>query len=229
MSDESEAIKEVAITAGKVTDAGREIGGFIAKLVCGPLEQGIGIFEDKLRYIRWERQLRLMKRVEKSMHEIGINQPTRFIPLKFAVPFFQGASLEDDDYLQDRWANLLVNAVNARSGIDLKRVYISILENIDSFEVKILEKIYSIPFEKTQHVGIRTRDLPEDIQVGNDDQSQNDIPPGPEVALALANLARLGCIKFRMTWGGGEVFSRVNPTLLGKYFVEACTLKNGKS
>lgn len=43
--------------------------------------------------------------------------------------------------------------------------------------------------------------------------------------LSLANLARLGCISIQKSWGGGEIFKLVNPTLLGKSFVEACTLQ----
>ena len=97
MSDESDAIKEVAVTAGKITEASREMGGFIAKLIQGPLEQGIGIFEDKLRYIRWERQVRLRTKYKELMREIGMTQPTRTLPLNFAIPFFRGASLEEDD------------------------------------------------------------------------------------------------------------------------------------
>jgi hypothetical protein len=207
MSDESEAVKEVAIATGKVTDAAREIGGFISKLVHGPLEQGIGIFEDKLRYIRLERQVRLFNRYKELMNEIGLSQPTRVLPLKFAIPLFQGASLEDDDFLQDRWAYLLVNAVNGQSGIDLRRVYIDILDNIDSLEARILEKIYSIPFEETQHVGILTYGLPDQVYKGVEegDLSQNEKPPSQEVAMALANLARLGCVRFGLTWGGGGI------------------------
>jgi len=46
--------------------------------------------------------------------------------------------------------------------------------------------------------------------------------------LALVNLAKVGCIAPTRTLGGGELFSMVNPTLLGKYFIEACTLKKDK-
>jgi hypothetical protein len=226
MSDASEAIQDIAITTGKGIEAAQTFGSFIARFISGPLEQGVGIFEDKLCYMRWERQLRLIKRSKEVMNEIGITQPTRPLPLKLAIPLFQGASLEDDNYLQDRWVYLLVNAVNEQSGTDLKRAYIDILESIDSFEARILEKIYSIPFEETQHVGVLTYALPDEVYKGIEegDLSRNENPPSPEVAMALANLARLGCVRFRMTWGGGEVFSWVNPTLLGKSFVRACTL-----
>lgn len=225
MSDKTEMVKEVAITTGKVIDASRVFGGFIAEFIRGSLEQGMGIFEDKLRYMRWERQMRLMQKAKAFMGAIGMTHPTKELPMKFAIPLFSSASLEDDDYLQDRWASLLVNAANADSGIDQKRAYIDILESIEPLEAKILEKIYSLPFTDIQHNGVFTHALPDAISIGDEESMEKDIQPNYEVAKALGNLARLGCIRFKTTWGGGEVYSWVTPTILGDAFVRACTLK----
>jgi hypothetical protein len=232
MSEDTEAIKEIAKateeiakTTGKAIDAGRELGQFVAKFIKGPLEQGIGIVEDKLKYMRWERQVRFMKRADDFMHEIGLKAPTRVVPMKFALPLLQAASLEDDDDLQDRWAKLLINAADAESGVDLKRAYIDILEQISPLEAQILDKIYSLPYEGTRHKGLLTKYLPERVDIVTDDPKLEHERPTPEVELALANIARLGCISIGMSWGGGQLFSIVNPTLLGKSFVKACRLK----
>jgi hypothetical protein len=157
----------------------------------------------------------------------ALTQPTRAIPMKLAIPLFQAASLEDDDYLQDLWASLLVNAANAASGVDLKRAYIEILEQMTPTEVKILEVIYSLPFDETLHHGVTTADLPDAASVAGDTEKIEQ-PSGPsdEVKLALANLDRLGCVTFLKSWGGGELYATVNPNFLGKSFVNACTLKN---
>ncbi len=232
MSEDIESIKEsaraaqeIAKTTCKAIEAVQNLGQFIAKFVKGPLEQGIGIVEDKLKYMRWERQVRLMKRADDFMNEIGLKAPTRSVPLKFAIPLLQAASLEDDDELQDLWAKLLVNAADAEGGVDLKRAYIDILERISPLEAQILEKIYSLPYEETRHKGVLTKDLPKRVEIVPDDPKIEHERPTPEVELALANLSRLGCISISMSWGGGELFSSVNPTLLGRSFVEACTLK----
>src|SRR2546422_2456255 len=108
--EDSKAVRAVAEATGKVVDAAREFGGFIGKYIGGPLEQGVGIFEDKLRYMRWERQQRLMAQAGKYLAANGMSAPTRKIPMKVAIPLLQGASIEDDDDFQDRWAKLLVNA-----------------------------------------------------------------------------------------------------------------------
>jgi hypothetical protein len=232
MNQETETIKEsaraaqeIAKTTGKVIDAVQKFGEFVAKLIKGPLEQGIGVVEDKLKYMRWERQIRLMKRADDFMNEIGLEAPTRALPLKFAIPLLQAASLEEDNNLQDLWARLLVNAVDAKSGIDLKREYIDILERLSPLEVQILDKIYSLPYEETRHRGLLTKDLPDRVDLVPYDPKLEHELPNSEVQLALANIARLGCISVSTSWEGGELFSVVHPTLLGKTFVKACSIK----
>lgn len=239
MNDEGKAIGETAKAAqelskatGKAIDAGVKFGQFISRFTFGPLEQASGIFEDKLKYLRWERQVRLMRRAEELMREFGLEAPTRAVPLKFAIPLLQGASLEDDDEIQDMWARLLINAANATSAVSTKRVFIEILENIGPLEAKILQTLYSLPFEKMLHKSVITIGMPDSVTILDpDEESPMDAAlqpdqPTPEVELALANLARLGCLSPSKTWDGGESFRIVNPSLLGKSFVDACTLRN---
>ena len=137
----NKATEEVAKTAGKVVDATRELGGFISRYVGGPLEQAMGIFEDKLKYLRWERQIRLFDRATQFLHDRGLNEPNRAIPLQLAIPIMQGGSLEEDDALQDRWAMLLVNAADTE-GPAIRRAYAAILENLTPFDAAILDKLF---------------------------------------------------------------------------------------
>jgi hypothetical protein len=225
VKESAKAVQEVAKATGQAIDAGQKFGQFISKYIAGPLEQGIGIFEDKLKYMRWERQARLMIKANELMRDLGLDAPTRPIPMKLAIPLFQAASLEDDNYLQDIWAKLLVNASNAKSGIDLKRAFIDILERLTPLEAQILQQIYSLPFESMQHNGVLTFELPHRASIPTDQEKSEAIEPSDEIKLALANLTRLDCISPTKSWGGGEIFSSVNPTIMGKYFVDACTLK----
>lgn len=223
MKEESKAVEEVAKTTGKAIDAAREAGGFIARFVSGPLEQGIGIFEDRLKYMRWERQVRYMQRSQEFLARAGLEFPTRPVPLKLAIPLMQGASLEEDDDLQDRWAALLVNAANASFQAEIRRSYAAILEQLTPLDACILDVLYDIPFEQSQHNGIVTSQLPANVRLAGE-KEQDLTLPAEEVVLSLSNLARLGCLRPGMTWGGGESFNRVNPTLAGRAFVKACRI-----
>ncbi len=225
IEESAKAVQEVAKTTSNAIDASREMGGFISRFVSGPLEQGVGIFEDKLRYIRWERQVRLIRRSEEFLEEQGFPSPNKPIPLKNAVPLLEYATLEEDDYLQDMWARLLVNGTNDSTGINIERSFIEILGQINPLEVRIMKAVYALPFEDTRYAGVLTEKLPEAAAIVEEKPQEKPVEPPETVKLALANLVRLGCLKFPLTWGGGEIFTQINPTLIGKEFVAACSFK----
>lgn len=223
VEEDSKAIKEVAKTTGKAIDGAREFGKFIARYIEGSLDQGLGIFEDKLKYMRWERQVRLMQRAQQFLEERGLEGPTRAIPLSFAIPLFQAASIEEDDFLQDRWAALLVNAADASCDVHIRRSYISILNDLTPLDALILDKIYYASNLNGKD-GFFTGHLPEEVTV---DKPGDDFQPPLDIRLSLANLIRLGCL----TSGGGFMgpppgvdFSYVTLTAMGRAFVEACSI-----
>lgn len=104
MEEESRAIGEVAKTAGKVIDATAKAGQFIAQYAKGTLAEAFGIFEGKLKYLRWERLVRLIDRATELLHQRGLAEPTRPVPMSILVPILQLGSMEEDNELQDRWA-----------------------------------------------------------------------------------------------------------------------------
>ena len=223
--ESAKAVQEVAKTGDKAIDITEKFAGFISRYISGSLEQGVGIFEDKLRYVRWERQIRLMERANQLMTQLGADGPTKPIPLKLAIPLFQAASLEDDDYLQDMWAKLLVNASISERKIELRHAHIDSLERLSPVEALILEKIYAIPADELVGNAVSTGHLPESVSVEEEDvQVEELIQPSEEVVMALANLARLGCVTLPTPWNGGEIFTTVYPTVMGRSLVEACSL-----
>ncbi|MBT3627064.1 MAG: DUF4393 domain-containing protein [Rhodospirillaceae bacterium] len=225
MSDEAKAVQETARVAAKAIDAANDLGNFIARFIGGPLEQASGIVTEKLSYMRWERQVRLMQRAEEFLVQQGLEAPSRPVPMKFAIPLLQAASMEENDDLQDIWAKLLVNAADADSGVDVHRSFVTILEDIGHLEAQILHQIMNLP-EEAQNKVIYTAELPQRA-ISHQEVEQSKSEPGmPEevVELALWNLVRLGCLSTSATWGGGGTVQSVGLTLLGKALVCACTL-----
>lgn len=222
--EEAKAVQEASKAVVKVTDAAQQSGSFIAKFISGSLEQGVGIFEDKLKYIRFERQMRLMKKTQSLLVEYGLHAPDKAIPLKIAIPIFQAATMEEDDFLQDQWANLLINASSSQFEQEVKRVHISILENLSSLDAHVLNLIYSIPLDEGSATRIATTSLPERVFIANDNNRYEKKLP-KEIILSLSNLTRLGCIEPLSTYGGGAYFYEVLPTELGRDFVRACQLQ----
>lgn len=230
--ESAKAVQEMAKTTGQAIGAAEKVGGFIAKYIAGSVEQGLGIVEDKLRYMRWERQERMMLRAGELLASLGLQAPSRPVPMKIAIPIFQGASMEEDDSLQDRWAALLVNAANAQSGVEVQPSFTAILGQLSTLDAQILDAVYSVSVEAAQDRGIWTADLPKTARARTqEDDSANSRGEAPvisdEVKLSIGNLVRLGCLKMASTWGGGETFIAANQTVLGAAFVRACRVKSG--
>lgn len=207
----------------KGMDMAHDMGNFIAPLIKGTLEQGIGIFEDKLKYIRWERQQRFIKRSREVLEELGVTEIEKPIPLKFAVPLLQGSTVEDNDDIQDLWVNLMINSVTNKK-VELKRVYLDILERITPLEAKIISEVYKLPFEENRYRRFATDHLPDYIYYCDNGKEGNIVLKDENVELALMNLARIGCVSPTPTISGGEIFTIINMTLLGSKFYDACTL-----
>lgn len=216
---------ETVKTINKGFDLAEKTGNFIAPLIKGTLEQGIGIFNDKLCYVRWKRLNRFIEQANRKMEQLGIDEIQNPIPLKFFIPLLQGATLEENDELQDIWVRLLLKSISDER-VELKRVYIDILERLSPLEAKILNVIYSLPFEPNRHNRLLTYKLPNDVEIVNQElkEYENKSLDNDEIELALANLSRTGCIATDRTAGGGDYFSTVNMTLLGAKFYEMCTL-----
>ena len=225
MSEESKALEELAKTTGKAIDASRELGGFLSQYIGGSLEQAMGIIEDKLKYLRWERQVRLAERANALLAERGLPLPSRKIPLQIAIPLIQAASLEEDDWLQDQWAALLVNAGDATSHVQVRRAFISILEDLTPLDALLLKKIYSSTTVPDAEAEIWTTHLPDYITA--EKPNQQNVRPPSHVEISLGNLARLGLITTAMVWGGIAIFSCVHRTVLGSEFLLA--ISSGKN
>ena len=223
MEDESKAIQAIAKTTEKGIEAATKVGGFLAKFISGPLEQGIGIFEDKLRYLRWERRERLMKRAEDFLKDQGLGQPTRPVPLKLAIPLIQEGSLEEDNDLQDLWAKLLVNAGDARNNFQIRSAFISVLKDLDSLDAIILHKIYSVPATDLQKE-ISTFNLPQNALLEIPEEKKKFLPT-EDVQISLGNLARLELLTMPTAMGGWPMLGEVYRTQFGQDFHKACTLK----
>lgn len=216
-------LQEIETTIDAI-EPGGTVGGFLARFVGEPLEQGVAIYEDILKFFQWRRQIRLMVRTEDFMRKVGLQDPSRHIPLSYAVHLFQAASLEEDDELQDLWAVLLVNWANVKSDIELDRSYISALLRRTPFEARIFEYIYSLPYGKARLAGVTMSDLLEEISANLEGKPKNG-GPVPDIELALSNLSRLGCLTFSTHREDTKIINKVFPTLFGKRFLKACTLQ----
>ena len=219
MTDESKAVQAVAKATSDVVEATEKLGGFIAKYVHGPMVIAMGIVEDKLKYQRWERQIRLMDRADEFLARRGLDGPTRAVPLKLAIPLIQGGSLEDDDVLQDQWAALLANAADGNQEYEVRRAFVSILEDLTPFDACNFIKLYETDVSASSDGCIWTSELPISAAVAEPRFPVS--PPSKAVEVSLGNLSRLELISSAINGGPLDRFKGVYKTALGEEFYRA--------
>ncbi len=64
------------------------------------------------------------------------------MPLNLLQPALEGASLQEDPYLQNTWANLLANAADPRRITSVEPAFVGILKELSSREVKFLDALF---------------------------------------------------------------------------------------
>jgi hypothetical protein len=123
----NQAIKEAAEIAKE----------FISKLIYPATDEVGGILEDNVKYWRFKNKVNLVLKAKKFLEDKHID-PKKILP-KNLIPILENGSLEEDPAIQDMWAKLL--ASYAKGNVEIQS-YPSILKELSSVEVKILERLY---------------------------------------------------------------------------------------
>lgn len=104
---------------------------FLGKLVKPPLTELGQILADRVRLFRYKNQVKILEKAKAYAEKKGID--VKEIPVKILVPYLENSSLEDDDYLQDKWAILLANMADSTSNLQ-NQVFPYILGQISKSE-----------------------------------------------------------------------------------------------
>jgi hypothetical protein len=108
---------------------------FLQKII-GPSVDELGLlFSDNVKLWRLKNQIRNLEKVKKIVEDgkIDIKQ----VNLKVLIPYLEGVSLEEDETLQDLWANLFTNYIDTSKNLTIN-VYPNILKQLSTNEVTIL-------------------------------------------------------------------------------------------
>lgn len=150
MNQNDQTIEEVAKAAAEIAKFGTQavsttekILAFTSKVFKVPAEQTAGIIGDRLRLFRWERQLAYADKVDAILKARKVTD-TRAVPLKFALPILENASLEEDNDLQKLWANLMANAMDPNFSLNLRTAFIDIIKSLSALDAKMLKTFYDI-------------------------------------------------------------------------------------
>lgn len=208
----------------KIIEEGFEVAkSFLKKLINPPLEE-LGLFvADNIKYWRFKNQIKILKKAEEYVRNNNIE--IKQIPLKVLIPLLEGASLEEDNDLRDKWSALLVNYADKNKNINCS-VYPSILNQLSSNEARCLNEM----LERETYSDVEFYNLWNKYELN---------------WVNISNLKRLGLIETmrdmytsepeydedgsfqQRIYTDGE--NEFNLTFLGKDFIKACQLDNNKN
>src|ERR1043165_3809210 len=201
-------MSELDIKSSTIDKSLDAVKGFLQKLV-GPSVDEMGLLlSDNVKLWRLKNQLRNLEKVKTIVEKENIN--TKQVNLKVLFPYLEGVSLEDDNELQDLWANLFVNYIDADKNLRVN-VYPSVLSQLSTQEVTVLKFLME---EKAHYIG--------------KSKTVTEINAEDEV---IANLSRLGLIEDDLdVRGNGRKrpeyyleFQGYKLSVFGYSFFEACT------
>ena len=124
----------------------KQLWNFIERIVPDFVKDGFWMISDQMKFWRWSRQLNLIKMRKEKVENSWL--PLQQVPLKQFIPILDKWSLEHDNNLQTKRANMLANA-----SIDTQRVknsYPEILNQLEWIEVHILEWYYDAIKDKSE-------------------------------------------------------------------------------
>jgi hypothetical protein len=216
------ALAEAAGEVAKTTNTGLQVLNRFLTYFDRPMRAVGNLLGNEFDYMTSVRAFNLCEKWSARMDARGLTEPTRPIPLKFAFPLLTAAITEEDDDLQEVWANLLVNAGDAATEMELRTAYVQILNGMSGFDVRNLTLIAEAQLLAPHGVNgyVATTNLPHHA-LWSQSGGGGDVPKN--VAISLANLSRLGCIAPTSGFGGGITFSNVLVTELGLAFYRACS------
>jgi len=123
---------------------------------------------------RFQNQIRILKKAQNICKNNNIS--TKVIPPKLLSPFLEKSSLEDDEFLQEKWTNLFVNMIDSKQNIQ-NHVFPYILSQLSKDEYSYLES--KILDKKQKNIELKKELL---------DLEKNKEPKEKELKTKLAKL-----------------------------------------
>ncbi len=129
-------MSELNITSTAIEKGIDAVKGFLEKLAGGAIEEAGLLFADKIRVRRLKNQITILKKAQKIAKDTNID--IKQINLKVLVPLLENCSLEEEESLQDMWANLIVNYADPNK-VYKSTVFPFILSQLTSDDVNFIE------------------------------------------------------------------------------------------
>jgi hypothetical protein len=146
MSDEAELVKSAV--QGFVEGLTKPYSDLLQALF-GPAAEEAGLMlKESVQRFRQMRRTRFFGRTQEKLSNAHI-KPSH-VSLKILIPIIDNASMEEDDDIQDIWANLLASAANPTEAGTVYPSFPTILKELTARDVKFLDALFTEALEASQ-------------------------------------------------------------------------------
>lgn len=111
---------------------------FLEKLIIPSIEETGLLIKEQVTFFKFKNQVKILNKAQEYCLKNNISPKS--ISLKLLCPLLDNASLEEDEYLQDKWAVLLSNMVDSEQNIE-NHVFPFLLGQISKTEFLTLEEV----------------------------------------------------------------------------------------
>jgi hypothetical protein len=129
---------------------------FLDKLIIPTVEETGLLIRDKVTMWRFNNQVKMLINAKQNCEKNGINLKT--VSLKILCPLLDYASLEEDEALQNKWANLLTNMVDSSQNIE-NHVFPYLLSQVSVDEFMLIEVVYKMRIERVKRLESELQDF----------------------------------------------------------------------
>ena len=189
MNSADELSKEnVAIVLGGLLDK-----LFSATLVAPALSQVGLTIGDQVKFFRIRNLMKLNESLERVIEKRSLDRSNlKKLSLSVGFPLLEKASYQDDEFLREKWANLLASAMDNRNdedtGFSLDITYIEILHQFSRLDCEVLEYIVENGVSGRDKVGGHLQ------IVALNPLTLRNVFPDKLVHISLEKLVTLGCV-----------------------------------
>jgi hypothetical protein len=131
---------------------------FLGKLISPTVEEVGLLISDNIKFLRFKNQVRILLKAKDYVEKQNLS--IKEIPIKILVPLLEKASLEDNEVLQDKWSNMIVNMVDSENNLQ-NQIFPYILSQISIEEYNELRELIAkekdFSKRKTELVELRVK------------------------------------------------------------------------
>lgn len=122
---------------------------FLGKLIIPSIEEVGLLMSDKVKYLRFKNQINVLLKARKYVEKRKIK--IKELPIKILAPLLESASLEEEDFLQDRWASLLANMADSKGNLQ-NQVFPFLLSQLSIQEYLELNNLFRKEMEYYENI-----------------------------------------------------------------------------